>query len=347
MLSSTEIQALIAAIGCGIGPDFDATKARYHKVIIMTDADVDGSHIRTLLLTFFYRQMRELIERGYLYIAQPPLFKVKKGKSERYVKDEPALEKHLLDLALRSSSVSVGGAATPLPREAVRQLLGHAGEYERVMRRIALRRRDERVVDAAVWAGAPREADLPDAAALRDRVARAVEAKLAAVGPEALPVLWTVEADLEHGGSSLTAETRRAGVVYRTRFDAEFLRSPDFQRLLALAGHTTALAEGPFRVVGGGREDEPEVATPVQLLRRVLELGRKGLSVQRYKGLGEMNPDQLAETTMEPTKRTLLQVKVEDAVEADLVFSTLMGDEVEPRREFIEKNALNAQNLDI
>jgi len=347
MLSSTEIQALIAAIGCGIGPDFDATKARYHKVIIMTDADVDGSHIRTLLLTFFYRQMRELIERGYLYIAQPPLFKVKKGKSERYVKDEPALEKHLLDLALRSSSVSVGGAATPLPREAVRQLLGHAGEYERVMRRIALRRRDERVVDAAVWAGAPREADLPDAAALRDRVARAVEAKLAAVGPEALPVLWTVEADLEHGGSSLTAETRRAGVVYRTRFDAEFLRSPDFQRLLALAGHTTALAEGPFRVVGGGREDEPAVATPVQLLRRVLELGRKGLSVQRYKGLGEMNPDQLAETTMEPTKRTLLQVKVEDAVEADLVFSTLMGDEVEPRREFIEKNALNAQNLDI
>jgi DNA gyrase subunit B len=291
--------------------------------------------------------MRELIERGYLYIAQPPLFKVKKGKSERYVKDEPALEKHLLDLALRSSAVSVGGAATPLAREAVRQLLGHAGEYERVMRRIALRRRDERVVDAAVWAGAPREADLPDAAALRDRVARAVEAKLAAVGPEALPVLWTVEADLEHGGSSLTAETRRAGVVYRTRFDAEFLRSPDFQRLLALAGHTTALAEGPFRVVGGGREDEPAVATPVQLLRRVLELGRKGLSVQRYKGLGEMNPDQLAETTMEPTKRTLLQVKVEDAVEADLVFSTLMGDEVEPRREFIEKNALNAQNLDI
>src|SRR5262249_41488573 len=154
-----EIQALIAAIGCGIGPEFDATKARYHKVIIMTDADVDGSHIRTLLLTFFYRQMRELIERGYLYIAQPPLFKVKKGKSERYVKDEPALERHLLDLALRSASVSAAGALAPLAREAVRQLLGHAGEYERVMHRIALRRRDERVVDAAVWAGAPREAD--------------------------------------------------------------------------------------------------------------------------------------------------------------------------------------------
>ncbi len=347
MLSSTEIQALIAAIGCGIGPEFDATKARYHKVIIMTDADVDGSHIRTLLLTFFYRQMRELIERGYLYIAQPPLFKVKKGKSERYVKDEPALEKHLLDLALRSASVAVGGSPTPLPREAVRQLLGHAGEYERVMRRIALRRRDERLVDAAVWAGAPREADLRDAPALRGRIARAVEAQLGAIAPEALPVTWIVEDDPEHGGASLTAETRRAGVVYRTRFDAEFLRSPDFQRLLVLAGHTTALAEGPFKIVGGGREDEPAVATPVQLLQRVLELGRKGLSVQRYKGLGEMNPEQLAETTMEPSKRTLLQVKVEDAVEADLVFSTLMGDEVEPRREFIEKNALNAQNLDI
>ena len=347
MLSSQEIQALIAAIGCGISSEFDATKARYHKVIIMTDADVDGSHIRTLLLTFFYRQMRDLIERGYLYIAQPPLFKVKKGKSERYVKDEPALRAHLLDLALRSSVIVPAGSEEPLSSEAARQLLELASEYERLVQRMALRRIDERVVDAAVWAGAPRESDLADAGALRGRVAEGIRAKLAETAPAALPANFSVEPDPEHGGSTLLVETRRAGVVYRTPFDAESVRSPDYQRLGILAAQMSGLGRGPFRISGAVAETDAALATPVLLLQRVLELGQKGLSVQRYKGLGEMNPEQLSDTTMDPAKRTLLQVRIEDAYEADEMFSKLMGDEVEPRREFIERNALDAQNLDI
>jgi len=347
MLSSQEIQALIAAIGCGIGSEFDATKARYHKVIIMTDADVDGSHIRTLLLTFFYRQMRDLIERGYLYIAQPPLFKVKKGKSERYVKDEPALRAHLLDLALRSCVIVPAGAPQALPSERARQLLELASEYEGLVQRIALRRIDERVVDAAVWAGAPRESDLADAGALRGRVAEQVRAKLAETAPEALPVGFSVEPDPEHGGSTLVAETRRAGVVYRTPFNAEFVRSPDYQRLVILGSQMMELGRAPFQISAAGAESNQAPATPILLLQRALELGQKGLSVQRYKGLGEMNPEQLSDTTMDPGKRTLLQVRIEDAYEADEMFSRLMGDEVEPRREFIERNALDAQNLDI
>jgi len=308
---------------------------------------VDGSHIRTLLLTFFYRQMRDLIDRGYLYIAQPPLFKVKKGKSERYVKDEPALRAHLLDLALRSTVVVPATTDQALSSDATRQLLELAGEYERLVQRIALRRIDERVVDAAVWAGAPRESDLADAAALRGPVAERIRAKLAETAPAALPVSFSVEPDPEHGGSTLLAETRRAGVVYRTSFNAEFVRSPDYQRLGILAAQMTELGQGPFHISGTGAEQDAAAATPVLLLQRVLDLGQKGLSVQRYKGLGEMNPEQLSDTTMDPAKRTLLQVRIEDAYEADEMFSRLMGDEVEPRREFIERNALDAQNLDI
>ena len=345
MLSSDQIQAIIAALGCGIGPDFDAGKARYHRVIIMTDADVDGSHIRTLLLTFFFRHMRELIERGYLYIAQPPLFKVKKGRSERYVKDEPSLQSYLLDLALGTLGVAAaeGGA---LPEARARELLEAAGEFAGSMLRVALRRVDERVIEAAVWAGAPGEADLHDEAALNGAVARAVEARLEALHPDALPVEWEVEADPEHGGHRLIASTRRAGVVVRTPLDTELLRSVEHQRLAALADRIRGIGAGPYRVLAEGQEEE-SFENPCTLLDRVLELGRKGLGIQRYKGLGEMNPEQLAETTMNADSRTLLQVKIEDAVEADDIFSKLMGDEVEPRREFIEQNALEVQNLDI
>jgi DNA gyrase subunit B len=228
----------------------------------------------------------------------------------------------------------------------VRALLGHGADYERLLQNLALRRIDERVVDAAVSAGMPRGDDLTDAEHLRDFVSGSINAELATSHPDALPVVWSVEDDREHGGFRLVGETRRAGVVYRTRFDADFLRSPDFHRLVTLSTQMAEIGRAPFHVRGGNDEDEP-VPTPVALLQRILELGKKGLSIQRYKGLGEMNPDQLSETTMDPTRRTLLQVRIEDAVEADLVFSTLMGDEVEPRREFIERNALAAQNLDI
>jgi DNA gyrase subunit B len=347
MLSNAEIQSLIAALGCGIGPDFDAGKARYQKIVVMTDADVDGSHIRTLLLTFFYRQMRDLIERGYIYIAQPPLFKVKRGRTEHYVKDDAKLQGMLLDLALANLQILAGGSGAPVAGEAARTILEDASEYRRLINRLGLRRLDERVVDAAVWVGGPREGDLADEAELRERIAPAIEARLQGIHPAALPVLWNVEADPEHGGYRLIGVTRLAGAVTRTAFDADFCRSVDYLRLCALAARIRATGDVPYRLVTGEGEPGEELPSATHLLAEVLALGKKGLSIQRYKGLGEMNPEQLAETTMNPGSRTLLQVRVEDAVEADLVFTTLMGDDVEPRREFIEQNALNVQNLDI
>jgi DNA gyrase subunit B len=346
MLSSLEIQALIAAIGCGIGEEFTAANARYHKIVIMTDADVDGSHIRTLLLTFFYRQMKGLIDRGYLYIAQPPLFKIKKGKSERYVKDERALESYLLDLALEGASVAPVGNGREMPADALRTLLEHASSYRRGLERIGLRRIDERIVDAAVWTGVPREPDFHAEAALRERIQPALAAHVhARTGEESLPA-WRIEPDAEHGGFRLIAVARRSGVPFETALDTAFVRSPDFMRLTALAAQISAVGRAPYRLARG--DEEAEIfAGPVELLTRLLQLGEKGLSIQRYKGLGEMNPEQLADTTMDATKRTLLQVRVPDVVEADETFTTLMGDEVEPRREFIERNALYVQNLDV
>jgi DNA gyrase subunit B len=354
MLSNAEIQALIAAIGCGISEDFDADKARYHKIIIMTDADVDGSHIRTLLLTFFYRQMRGLIDRGFVYIAQPPLFKVKRGKSERYVKDAPALQTYLLDLALDNVQIEVAGGRA-LDAAAARRLLEAASEYRRLIEHMGLRRLDPRVIDAALQAGGPTESDLADAGVLGGRVKQAVEAKLAALNPDLRGALFSVEADSEHGGHKLIVVTRRAGTATRTVFDAELLRSADLQRLFGLMRTIAEEGAAPYRTALNGSAagdaaaagEEAPIATATELLARVLALGERGLSIQRYKGLGEMNPEQLAETTMQPQSRTLLQVKIEDAVEANLVISTLMGEEVEPRREFIEENALKVQNLDV
>jgi DNA gyrase subunit B len=346
MLSSQEIQALITAIGCGIGPDFDVDKARYHKIIIMTDADVDGSHIRTLLLTFFYRQMRELIDRGYLYIAQPPLFKVKKGKAERYIKDERSLEEHLLDLALAGADVFASDRDAAITESDLRLLLSAASMYRTLLERIARRRLDTSVIDAAVWREAPSEAQLSDEVGLLERVAPDLTEHIGDGNGVEPSVAWSTEPDPEHGGHRLVAETRRSGVVYRTPLDTEFIRSPDFQRLTELAAAMRGVGSAPFQV----RRDEAEpdeIASPVALLEHLLALGGKGLSIQRYKGLGEMNPDQLADTTMDPGSRTLFQVRALDDVEADEAFTTLMGDEVEPRRQFIERNALDVQNLDI
>ena len=346
VLTSQEIQALISAIGCGIGEEFDADKARYHKIIIMTDADVDGSHIRTLLLTFFYRQMKPLVERGFVYIAQPPLFKVKKGRSERFVKDERELQTYLLDLALDAVEIRVDGSEAPLPAADLRRLLELAADHQKILRSLARRRYDERVVDAAVWAGAPRAEDFQDAARLRDEAAPSIEAQLEVLHPGALPIGWNTLPDPEHGGFQLDGVTRRSGVVFHTRLGSTFLRSPEFLRLADLAAAISAVSAGPYRL-GGGEEAVEEIANPTVLLERILQRGEKGLSIQRYKGLGEMNPEQLFETTMDPARRTLLQVRADDQPEADAVFSDLMGDDVEPRREFIERNALDVQNLDV
>jgi len=343
MLASVEIQAIIAALGCGIGDDFDADKARYHKVVIMTDADVDGSHIRTLLLTFFYRQMRELIERGYLYVAQPPLFKAKRGKRSRYLKDEPALEAYLLDLGLNGASVS--DASGEISGERLSELLENASERQKALDRFQIRLYDERFVDAAARLGRPTGEDLANEDVLLSEVAPAIQAEFERAYPdEENPVEWSVERD--RGEFALVAKIRRGGQALRSALDASCVDGADFQRMLRLSEREPELGRAPFTYRQG--DGEPEVfQTNTDLLKRVLEAGSKGLSIQRYKGLGEMNPDQLAETTMDSENRVLLQICIEDAVEADDVFSTLMGDVVEPRRQFIENNALNVEHLDV
>ncbi len=347
MLSSIEIQALITAIGCGIGTDFDITKARYHKVIIMTDADVDGSHIRTLLLTFFFRQMRQLIDHGYLFIAQPPLFKVKKGRKERYIKDARGLEEHLLDLALGGIEVRPQGTEEPIGEQGLRRMLECASYYRAILQRVELRRLDSRVIDVVIWGGAPREIDLTDESALIGTIAPALDALIETYYPATDPIRWMTEPDPEHGGFRLIGEARKSGIPYQTPLDTDTIRSADFLRLAELAAEINGIGTGPFRVNRTDEAEGSQIVSPIALLEHLLKLGEKGLTIQRYKGLGEMNPDQLADTTLDAEHRTLLQVHAPDEVEADEAFTTLMGDDVEPRREFIEKNALYVQNLDV
>ncbi|MBW2425250.1 MAG: DNA topoisomerase (ATP-hydrolyzing) subunit B [Deltaproteobacteria bacterium] len=350
MLASAEIQAIIAALGTGIGEDFDAEKARYHRVIIMTDADVDGSHIRTLLLTFFYRQMRDLIERGYLYVAQPPLFKAKRGKSSVYLKDEPALEDYLFDLALSSSVVDCADG-TSREGESLRELLKNASNRQRALDHFQIRLFDERVVDAAARVGRPAVEDFADEAVLMDEIVPRIEAELARAHPPNGDDLvgelsWATEPELDGSGFKLVAKTRRAGQTLRSAFDRATIEAGDFQKLLRLANDEADLGGSPY-VLRHGDSDPESFTLITKLLERVLAIANKGLSIQRYKGLGEMNPDQLAETTMSAENRNLVQIRVEDWVEADDVFTTLMGDVVEPRRRFIEDNALNVANLDV
>ena len=350
MLASAEIQAIIAALGTGIGEDFTAEKARYHRVIIMTDADVDGSHIRTLLLTFFYRQMRDLIERGYLYVAQPPLFKAKRGKTSRYLKDELELEDYLFDLALDGASVTCGDGQSR-EGEALRKLLKNASARQQSLGHFAIRLFDERIVDAAAQVGRPTAEDLSDERVLMDEVVPLLVAEIERAhppdGPEVVGELrWSAEAELDGSGVKLVARTRRTGQTLRSPLDRSLVASGEFQKMIRLANELAEVGARPYVLTHGDRE--PESFTLItSLLSKILEIANKGLSIQRYKGLGEMNPDQLAETTMSSENRNLVQIRVEDAVEADDVFTTLMGDVVEPRRRFIEDNALSVANLDV
>ena len=350
MLASVEIQAIITALGTGIGEDFAAEKSRYHRVIIMTDADVDGSHIRTLLLTFFYRQMRDLIERGYLYVAQPPLFKVKRGKSSRYLKDESALEEYLFGLALDGSHVDCGDGQTRA-EDSLHALLKNASSRQKSLDHFEIRLFDERVVDAATQIARPTADDLEDERVLLEEVVPQIEAELLRARPPAAgdavgELTWATEPELDGGGYKLIAKSRRAGQTLRSAFDRSLVLSADFKKMVRLGGELSELGPAPY--VLHHRDREPESFPLVSLLlERMLEIANKGLSVQRYKGLGEMNPDQLAETTMNAENRSLVQIRVEDGVEADDVFTTLMGDVVEPRRRFIEDNALNVATLDV
>jgi DNA gyrase subunit B len=343
MLSSQEIVTLITALGCGVEKEKEIDKIRYHRVIVMTDADVDGSHIRTLLLTFFYRHFPEIVERGYLFIAQPPLYRVKKGKKEIYLKNEQALEEFLLDSATENLALHPTGGGEGIGGEALRQLARLAGRYRRLLK-VVDRRFDARLVDAIVKAARLSKADLKDPKLIAKALAR-LEEYFEAYAPELKDVVLKLAPDSEHGGYKVEAPVRPSGIRRATVIDYAFLDSPEFADLSMLHKELSVMGLAPYRLVSGG--DAVEFDRVEDLADRVNELGKKGLQIQRYKGLGEMNPEQLWETTMDPARRTLLQVRVEDAFEADRLFSTLMGDLVEPRREFIAQNALNVRNLDV
>jgi len=341
MLSSAEVGTLITALGCGIGKDeLDLAKLRYHRIIIMTDADVDGSHIRTLLLTFFYRQIPELIERGHVYIAQPPLYKVKKGKSETYVKDDAELNGLLLKSALEDAELHVSADTPAMSPSALDTLAHRYTEFLAAARR-ASRRYDQHVLEQMLL--------LPELTlAERENEARLTEwgAQLEAALNLGQPAGRTYHVTLQVGTPPhLVVGRTEHGLTVEKHLHREFFNSSEYRRISELS-RTLAGMFGPGAFVKRG-EARQEVGSFREAMQWLLDQARKGQSIQRYKGLGEMNPEQLWDTTINPASRRLVQVKIEDALGADEIFSTLMGDQVEPRREFIERNALSATNLDV
>jgi len=343
MLGSQEIATLITALGCGIGKDhFDINKLRYHSIILMTDADVDGSHIRTLLLTFFYRQMQEIVDRGHLFIAQPPLFKVRKGKKEIYLKNESAFDEFVIRSGTEELSLlTADGAEISGPK--LRELAFKSIRYHKVFAKLE-RRGDPRVIEAIVHQrGLTLETLSSDdeVAAELQNTQRFLEQSY----PEVLPLKFTLETDEEEEAARVICETTVKSAPVLTVIDAGLLGSPEVKELRALQQVFADYGEAPYLLQGNG--EAQELSRLEQVSELVERLGRKGLSIQRYKGLGEMNPEQLWETTMNPETRTLLQVKVDDPMEADDIFTVLMGDQVEKRREYITENALTVRNLDI
>jgi DNA gyrase subunit B len=343
MLSSAEVGTLITALGCGIGKDdFDIAKLRYHRIIIMTDADVDGSHIRTLLLTFFYRQIPDLITNGHIYIAQPPLYKVKRGKTETYVKDDAALNAMLLASALDEARLHINNAAPPLSGPGLESLARQYMEVQAIIRRWA-RRYDERLLEQLIYMPKVTAAEFERADWMRDWTR---DLALHLNGLSDSPRSYRVDyRQLDNHPARVTVSKTEHGSVTEKSMPKEFFESAEYLRIVEL-GKTLAgmIGEGAYVMRGDAKE---EVATFKQVMTWLLEQARKGQSIQRYKGLGEMNPEQLRETTLNPESRRLMQVRIEDIVASDEIFTTLMGDQVEPRREFIEKNALSVSNLDV
>ena len=344
MISSVEVGTLITALGTGIGrDDFDIDKLRYHRVIIMTDADVDGSHIRTLLLTFFYRQIPMLIERGHIYIAQPPLYKVKRGKQEQYVKDDNELSAVLLNTALEGAAVHVNAEAPPLQGAGLEALARKYMEVQAIIKRWS-RRYDDRLLDQLIYMPemTPASFDRPE----RLRAwAEDLHRRLNALDDGTRTFSVEVgDASDGHAARVIVHKTEH-GTLGHKYLPREFFESAEYQRIVDLSRTLSGLmGEGAHVIRGSERH---EVGSFKEAMRWLYDQARKGQTIQRYKGLGEMNPEQLWETTINPEQRRLMQVKIEDAVAADDIFTTLMGDQVEPRREFIEKNALSVTNLDI
>ncbi|MEO6298795.1 MAG: DNA topoisomerase (ATP-hydrolyzing) subunit B [Paracoccaceae bacterium] len=336
MLASQEIGTLITALGTGIGRDeFDIKKLRYHKVVIMTDADVDGAHIRTLILTFFFRQMPQLIEGGYLYIAQPPLYKVARGKSEVYIKDQLALEDYLIDMGVEGAVLCLR-SGEEIAGADLRRVIDGARQFRKVLDSFPTNY-PRGILEQAALAGA---FDLGQADAGLQAVADTVAVRLNMIAPE-YEKGWSGRITQDHG---IRLSRVLRGVEELRTLDGAVLRSGEARRLAAISRETRDYYRDPARLTRKDREQT--VHGPIDLLKSVLAEGEKGLTLQRYKGLGEMNPEQLWETTLDPEARTLLQVKIADLAEADDIFTKLMGDVVEPRREFIQQNALNVEHLD-
>ena len=350
MLSNQEVGTLITALGAGIGDGLDLTKLRYHRVILMTDADVDGSHIRTLLLTFFYRQLSDALKNGYIYIAQPPLYRVKKGKKEQFLKDDDAFDRFILDAGTDRLALRAKGGSHTLKGELLRKQLDELLRWRKLLK--ALERRAESAIVAALVRGTTLDSEaLTDKARLEDEMKK-LEAAVALIEPDLLPLAPSYVHDAEHGRYSVEIATR-AGVSTRTtRIDFDLLEGGELAQLKAIDEHIRLLGAAPFVSIeldeeGNEHGDEAEIGTVDDVWEHVNKRGRKGLGIQRYKGLGEMNADQLWETTMNPETRVLLQVRVDDAVQTEEIFSVLMGDQVEPRRDFIETHALDVRSLDI
>lgn len=344
MLSSAEVATLITALGCGIGrEEYSPDKIRYHNIIIMTDADVDGSHIRTLLLTFFFRQMPELIERGYIYIAQPPLFKIKKGKQERYVKNEKALDDMLIESALEGALLSPGDTSQ-LSGDPLSQLTNEYHSMMNVVNRLA-KRYPKDFIEALMYAPCINEALLSNREGL-EGIIQDIQDKLNANTAQS-SIYYKIELQFnsERQWWVPSIAITSHGVTHNILINKDLFLSQDYRKAVDIGNKLKELIKsGAYVERDGKKQVIQSFAEAIQWLTKEV---KKGQSIQRYKGLGEMNPDQLWETTMDPHMRTLLQVKVEDAVAADQIFTTLMGDEVEPRRQFIESNALEVINLDV
>src|SRR6266446_5398577 len=346
MLGHSEIRTMITAFGTGIGAnDFDVSKLRYHRIILLCDADVDGSHIRTLLLTFFYRQMPELIDRGHIYIAQPPLFKIKKGKNEQYMNDEKDMQRYLMRKATENVTVTVKATDAQFKGAELRKMLEKLAELDNFLEKLERRLHDRKIVDTVIDAFAGPKGILTTKAAAKlhevfekEKLLQKVTAALEEASYET-----EIEADEEHGTSSI-AITRARGNG-RVVIDWELATHVEFQKAVQLYGELQDLSRPPFVI--SENDTHTIVESRQALLDHIMTSAKNGLTIQRYKGLGEMNPEQLWQTTLNPESRTILNVQVNDAVETDEMFTVLMGDAVEPRRKFIEDNALDVKNLDI
>ena len=345
MLSSAEIGTLIKALGCGIGnEEFDPENLRYHRIIIMTDADVDGSHIRTLLLTFFFRQMRELVERGHIFIAQPPLYKIRKGKQEQYLKDDIELANHQTQAALEGASLHVNPDSPGIKEEALEALVKQYNEAYAIIARLA-RLYPSEILDAMIFTKSMTSDVIDSSEAMTSWLGKLEEKLSEKHLGVSTNYTFRTQPDPERNIFLPEATLNLHGLERKYLFSADFFNSGEYKALADLGKTLDGLIEeGAFVKRGEKVQEIDSFANAMEWLNKE---AMKGIYLQRYKGLGEMNPGQLWDTTMNPESRRMLQVTIDDAIGADQLFNTLMGDQVDPRREFIEDNALTAENLDI